>query len=80
MRTIARSKLLLTISVAVVLLLSLIVVPAMAQIPVFSPFNGTVTIDGADAPVGTVIEAYVGMETTARATFTVETAAGHLAC
>jgi hypothetical protein len=40
-------------------LVALAVVPVMAQVPVFSPFNGDVEIDDADAPVGSQLRAYV---------------------
>jgi uncharacterized repeat protein (TIGR02543 family) len=45
--------------IGVLALLALAVVPVMAQLPVFSPFFGNVTIDGADAPVGSQLKAYV---------------------
>jgi len=46
--------------------------PARAQIW-FSVVTGDVTIEGAPAPVDTVIDAYVGAEVTPRATTTVTT-------
>jgi len=64
-------KILLSTVISVAVLVALAVVPVMAQVPVFSPFNGDVTVGGADAPVGTVIEAYMGVEGTPRATTTV---------
>jgi hypothetical protein len=46
--------------VVVLALMVLTVVPAMAQVGVvFSGFTGDVTIDGADAPVGSQLRAYV---------------------
>lgn len=71
MRKIPKPRVLLGSLVAVAALVALAVVPVMAQVPVFSPFSGDVTVDGADAPVGTVIDVYVGTEATARATTTV---------
>lgn len=48
------------ILVSVLLVVGLLVaaVPVMAQLPVFQVIHGDVTIDGVDAPVGTVIDAY----------------------
>ncbi len=50
------------------------VAPVVAQMPVFSPFSGTVTIDSVAAPIGTVVDAYVGTEATPRDTATTTTA------
>jgi len=41
-------------------LAALFIVPVMAQVPVMSPFKGSVTIGGVAAPVDTVIGVYVG--------------------
>lgn len=57
-------------------LVALMVVPVLAQPPVTSPISGSVTIDGANAPVGTTVGVFVGTETTARASVTTTTA-GH---
>lgn len=62
MTKISKGRALLGSLIAVLALLALAVVPAMAQLPVFSPFSGDVTIDGADAPVGSQLRAYVDGE------------------
>jgi hypothetical protein len=61
---------------ALLLVVSLLIgfaAPASAQ-TYFSVVHGDVTIDGAPAPVGRVIDAYVGAELVRRATTTVTTA------
>jgi hypothetical protein len=59
MRKIAKPRVLLGTLIAVLALVVLAVVPAMAQVPVFSPFSGSVIIDAANAPVGSELRAYV---------------------
>ena len=66
----------LSILVVAAALMALMVVPVLAQAPVTSPISGSVTIDGANAPVGTTVGVFVGTETTARASVTTTTA-GH---
>jgi hypothetical protein len=56
---ISKGRALLGSLITALALLALAVVPVMAQLPVFSPFYGDVTIDGADAPVGSQLKAYV---------------------
>ena len=64
----------LSVLVVAAALMALMVVPVLAQPPVTSPLSGSVTIDGANAPVGTTVEVFVGTETTARASVTTTTA------
>ena len=59
MTKIPKGRALLGSLVTVLALMVLAVIPAMAQGVVFSAFSGDVTIDGADAPVGSQVRAYV---------------------
>lgn len=59
MTKIPNGRALLGSLVVVLALIVLAVVPAAAQGVVFSGFAGDVTIDGADAPVGSQVRAYV---------------------
>lgn len=49
----------LSVLVVAAALMALMVVPVLAQIPVFSGFSGSVNIDTAPAPVGSQLRAYV---------------------
>jgi len=72
MRKMPRLKVLLGSLLLVAALLAVAVVPVAAQ-TYFSPFSGDVTIDGEDAPIGKVVEAYI--DGTSRASTT--TKLGH---
>ena len=58
MKKVPRLKVLLGSLLLVAALLAVAVIPVAAQ-TFFSPFSGAVTINGVDAPTGTVVEAYI---------------------
>jgi hypothetical protein len=68
MRKIPKLRVLSMIILAVALVAAL-AVPVLAQ-PVTSPVQGSVTINGTPAPVGTQVQVFVGTELTARAAVT----------
>lgn len=62
MSKIPKARALLGSLIAVVALMAVAVLPVMAQVPVFSPFTGSVTIDDALAPVDSEVRAFVDGE------------------